>query len=288
MTETVSSDSLSKGYGGMASPGCTLTGRWALILGASSGFGAATARALAREGMNVFGVHLDPRRTVERAEAVVADIEAAGARAFFYNTNAADARRRARVVEAIAEVLSADSGSSIHMLVHTLAFGSLRPYIADDAVMAVNESQMEMTLAVMAHSLVYWTQDLFRAGLLRRGSRVYAMSSIGSQRVSSHYGPVSAAKAALEAHTRQLAVELAPAGIAVNCLMPGVADTPALRAIPGHEVIVQQAHAYHPARRLTQPEDVAQTLVVLADPRLTWVSGAVIPVDGGESLVVAG
>jgi len=83
-------------------------------------------------------------------------------------------------------------------------------------------------------------------------------------------------------------VELAPAGIAVNCLMPGVTDTPALRAIPGHEEILQQAHAYHPARRLTQPEDVAQTLVVLADPRLTWISGAVIPVDGGESLVAAG
>ncbi|MCU0519668.1 MAG: SDR family oxidoreductase [Anaerolineae bacterium] len=279
---------LGKGCGEVASLGGRLKGRWALILGASSGFGAATSRALAREGMNVFGVHLDPRRTVERAESVIADIEATGARAVFYNTNAADARRRARVVEAIGEVLSADSGAAIHMVVHTLAFGSLRPYIADDPIVAVNESQMEMTLAVMAHSLVYWTQDLVRAGLLRRGSRVYAMSSIGSRRVSSHYGPVSAAKAALEAHTRQLAVELAPVGIAVNCLMPGVADTPALRAIPGHEEILQQAHTYHPARRLTQPEDVAQTLVVLADPRLTWVSGAVIPVDGGESLVAAG
>lgn len=265
-----------------------LAGRWALILGASSGFGAASARALAREGMNILGVHLDPRRTLERAEAVVADIEAAGSRAVFFNTNAADARRREQVVASIVEALAAESLPSIHLLVHTLAFGSLRPYISDDPTIAVQESQMDMTLAVMAHSLVYWTQDLVRAGLLRRGSRVYAMSSLGSQRVSSHYGPVSAAKAALEAHTRQLAVELAPAGIAVNCLMPGVTDTPALRAIPGHEAILQQAHAYHPARRLTQPEDVAQTLVVLADPRLTWISGAVIPVDGGESLVAAG
>ncbi len=265
-----------------------LQGKWALILGASSGFGAASARALAREGMNILGVHLDPRRTLARAEAVVADIEAAGARAIFYNTNAADARRRAQLVASMTETLSAEPVSSIHLLVHTLAFGTLRPYINDDPANAVQASQMDMTLAVMAHSLVYWTQDLVHAGLLRRGSRVYAMSSIGSQRVSSHYGPVSAAKAALEAHARQLAVELAPAGIAVNCLMPGVTDTPALRAIPGHEEILQQAHAYHPARRLTQPEDVAQTLVVLADPRLTWISGAVIPVDGGESLVAAG
>lgn len=271
-----------------AAAGGSLAGRWVLILGASSGFGAATARALARAGMHIFGVHLDPRRTVERADAVVADIEAAGVRAVFYNTNAADARHRARVIAAMAEILATGSVAHIHMVVHTLAFGSLRPYIAEDPEIAVNEGQMEMTLSVMAHSLVYWTQDLVHAGLLQRGSRIYAMSSIGSQRVSSHYGPVSAAKAALEAHTRQLAVELAPAGIAVNCLMPGVADTPALRAIPGHEAILRQAHTYHPAQRLTQPEDVAQTLVVLADPRLTWISGATIPVDGGESIVAAG
>ncbi|MBN1247962.1 MAG: SDR family oxidoreductase [Anaerolineae bacterium] len=274
--------------------GHALDGRWALILGASSGFGAATARALAQAGMYIFGVHLDPRRSLARAEAVVADIEAAGSRAVFFNVNAADARRRERVIAKIGEVLSEEAeahGPSvgvIHMLVHTLAFGSLRPFIHSDPEEAVNEQQMEMTQRVMAHSLVYWTQDLVRAGLLAAGSRIYAMTSLGSQRVSSHYGPVSAAKAALEAHTRQLAVELAPRGIAVNCLMPGVADTPALRAIPGHEEILEQVHTFHPAGRLTRPEDVAQTLVVLADPRLTWVSGAIIPVDGGESLVAAG
>ncbi len=274
--------------------GTMLNGRWALVLGASSGFGAATARALARAGMNIFGVHLDPRRTLARAEAVIADIEAVGRRAVFFNTNAADVRRRERVVRSMREVLvqasEAGEGSAdmVHMMVHTLAFGSLRPLIADDPDSAVNQSQMEMTLNVMAHSLVYWTQDLVQAGLLGRGSRVYAMSSLGSQRVSSHYGPVSAAKAALEAHTRQLAVELAPRGIAVNCLMPGVTDTPAFRAIPGHDAIYEQVLAHHPAGRLTRPEDVAQTLVVLADPRLTWISGAVIPVDGSEAVVAAG
>ena len=268
--------------------GGSLTGRWALILGASSGFGAAAARALAREGMHIIGIHLDPRRTLERAEAVVADIETAGRQALFFNTNAADPRRRARVIASVGEALSSDPAGSIHMLVHTLAFGSLRPYIAEDPGIAVDESQMEMTLRVMAHSLVYWTQDLIAANLLRRGSRIYAMTSIGSQRVSSHYGPVSAAKAALEAHVRQLAVELAPRGIVANCLMPGVTDTPALRAIPGHEAILEQVHQFHPAGRLTQPEDVAQALVALADPRLTWISGAVIPVDGGEAAVAAG
>jgi len=263
----------------------SLKGRWAVILGASSGFGAATARALAQEGMNIFGVHLDPRRSVERAEAVIADVKAAGSQAIFFNTNAADERRRAKVIAQIAETLENDAADTLHMMVHSLAFGSLRPFITDDAGQATTESQMDMTLRVMAHSLVYWTQDLVRAGLLGRGSRIYSISSIGSQRAMASYGAVSAAKAALEAHTRQLAMELAPQGVAVNCLMPGVTDTPALRAIPGHEKIIEQVQTLHPAGRLTTPEDVAYTLVALADPRLTWISGAIIPVDGSESVI---
>ena len=144
---------------------------------------------------------------------------------------------------------------------------------------------MDMTLRVMAHSLVYWVQDLVRRQLLVRGSRVYALSSGGSARVMVPYGAVSAAKAALESHARQLALELGPRGIAVNCLQPGVTDTPALRAIPGHERWVQEALQRNPGGRLTTPEDVATVLVTLADPSITWVSGTVIPVDGGEFIV---
>ena len=259
-----------------------LQDRWALILGASSGFGAATARALARAGMHIFGVHLDTKATLDRARQVTADIQAAGQRAVFLNTNAADERKRARALDRIQQVLAEDRGGAIHFVLHSLAFGSLRPFIADDPEEATTESQMDMTLRVMAHSLVYWVQDLVRRRLLVRGSRVYALSSSGAERVMVPYGAVSAAKAALESHVRQLALELGPRGIAVNCLRPGVTDTPALRAIPGHERWVQEALQRNPGGRLTTPEDVATTLVALADPAVTWISGTVIPVDGGE------
>lgn len=262
-----------------------LIGRWALILGASSGFGAATARALAHAGMNIFGVHLDTRATLDRAHQVIADIEAAGRRAVFFNTNAADARKREQVLERIQEIMRGENPGYIHFVLHSLAFGSLLPFIADNPEEAISEEQMDMTLRVMAHSLVYWVQGLVRRGLLGTGSRVYALSSGGAERVVVPYGAVSAAKAALESHVRQLALELGPRGIAVNCLRPGVTDTPALRAIPGHERWMQEALRRNPGGRLTTPEDVANVLVALADPAVTWISGAVIPVDGGELIV---
>jgi NAD(P)-dependent dehydrogenase (short-subunit alcohol dehydrogenase family) len=235
--------------------------------------------------MNIFGVHLDPRSTLPRAKAVVADIEAAGSKAVFFNTNAADARRRGRVLDKIEEALIDDPIARIHFVLHSLAFGTLLPFVADDLGDEVDESQMDMTLRVMAHTLVYWVQDLVHRDLLRDGSRVYALSSGGAERMAPNYGAVSASKAALESHMRQLALELGPRGVAVNCLRPGVTDTPALRAIPGHEEYVKEALRRNPRGRLTTPRDVATTLVMLADPQVTWISGAVIPVDGGESIV---
>jgi NAD(P)-dependent dehydrogenase (short-subunit alcohol dehydrogenase family) len=235
--------------------------------------------------MNVFGIHLDPRSRLPRANEVIADIEAAGCEAVFFNTNAASARKRSRVLDQIEEALADDPADGIHFMLHTLAFGSLLPFIAKDPDEAVSESQMEMTLRVMAHTLVYWVQDLVRRDLLPGGSRVYALSSEGAERMAPNYGAVSAAKAALESHMRQLTLELGSHGIAVNCLRPGVTDTPALRAIPGHEAYMEEALRRNPGGRLTTPEDVANTLVILADPELMWISGAVIPVDGGESIV---
>jgi NAD(P)-dependent dehydrogenase (short-subunit alcohol dehydrogenase family) len=115
------------------------------------------------------------------------------------------------------------------------------------------------------------------------------MSSAGSHRVWPAYGPVSAAKAALEAHVRQLAVELAPHGIAVNAIQAGVADTPAARRIPGNEQMFDKAVNMNPGGRLTRPEDVAKIFVSRAacdSSRETgWMTGNVIKIDGGEDIV---
>ncbi len=262
----------------------SLQGKWALILGASSGFGAATARELASRGMNIFGVHLDMKMTKQRVLDVIADIEATGSKAVYFNMSATNARKRARAIKKMKEVLAASGQEQIWLMMHSLAFGNLKPFIADDANDAVDQKAMEMTLDVMAHSLVYWTQDLVREGMLSRGSRVWAMTSEGSHRVIVGYGAVSAAKASLESHTRQLAMELGPQGILVNCIQAGVTDTPALRMIPGHDQIIEASVRRNPANRMTRPEDVAKTIAILADPAVSFISGSIIFVDGGEEI----
>ncbi len=255
--------------------------RWALILGASSGFGAAAARALAAEGFDILGVHLDRRSTLPNAEAARAAVEAEGRRARFFNVNAADEAKRAAVLDE-AETLVGDG--TVGVLLHSLAFGTLVPFVpgVDQDARPVRKKQMDMTLDVMANSLVYWTQDLVLRGLMKEGGRVFAMTSTGSFQVSPSYGVVSAAKAALEAHCRQLAYELLPRGITVNSVCAGVTRTAALEKIPGHENLVRKSLDKSPIDRLTTPEDVAGALAALTDPRLHWMTGNVLGIHGGE------
>lgn len=284
---------------------------WALILGSSSGFGAACGRALAEAGYNIFGVHLDRKGSMPRVQEVIDDIARSGVQVKFFNKNVASDENRLEILKEIAETLSgkpieldpsqnlgeaknresilaqiaaavADHEGVIRAMLHSVAFGALNAYFDEDPKKQTTRAQLEMTLDVMANSLVYWCQDLARLKLIGKGSKVFSMTSAGSHRVIWGYGPVSAAKAALESHTRQLALELGPRGIRVNCFEAGVTDTPALRMIPGSDVIKSEALRRNPAGRLTVPEDIANTFVALMDSRVEWVNGTVIKVDCGE------
>ena len=255
---------------------------WALILGASSGFGEATAIELARAGMNIFGVHMDRRDKMPHVAEVQERIRAAGRECEFFNINAADEEKRKECVEQIRRRV-ADSSGTLRVLLHSLAWGSLKPLAGAEIV--ANKKQIESTADIMGHSLVYWVQECLLAGLFDKGARIFAMTSSGSTRAIPEYGPVSAAKAILEAHIRQLALELAPAGITANAILAGVTDTPALRLIPGHEKIMEIARSRNPNRRLTTPEDVARSIAVLCHPATYWMTGNTIHVDGGENIV---
>jgi enoyl-[acyl-carrier-protein] reductase (NADH) len=229
--------------------------------------------------MNILGIHLDLKATLPRAEAVRSDVEAAGRTSIFMNMNAADADKRAVAIEWMQE-----TGIEVKVMLHSLAFGALRPMIASSREESLSRKQLEMTLDVMANSLVYWVQGLVWAELFADDARIFSMTSEGNQRAMPAYGAVSAAKNALESHTRQLALELASHDVKVNAVQAGVTDTPALRAIPGSEEMIDATLRRNPYHRLTRPEDVANAIVAFSRPELAWMTGNIIRVDGGECI----
>ncbi len=258
-----------------------LKGKWFLVLGASSGFGAAAARKLAKQGMNIIGVHLDRKSAMAAVDQLVSDIKAEGVEALFFNVNAADAEKRAEVLDKVQETLG---DQKVLVLMHSLAFGALKRFIESEGP-GVTQAQMDMTLDVMANSLVYWVQDIVARGLFEENGRIFAMTSSGGTRVLPSYGAVSAAKASLESHIRQLAMELAPLKITANAIRAGVTDTPALRKIPGNDKLIDIAAERNPMGRLTTPEDVAEAMALLCEPGAYWITGNTIGVDGGEDIV---
>ena len=250
-------------------------------MGASSGFGAATARALAAAGMNIIGVHLDRKSTLANVKVLEEDLQKLGVQTKFFNVNAADEAQRKEILDQV----KTECSERVQVLFHSLAFGSLLPFIGKENEASLTKSQLEMTVDVMAHSLVYWAQDLSRRHYFKPGASIYAMTSAGSSRVWKSYGAVSAAKSALESHCRQLALELAPQKVRVNALLAGVTDTPALRKIPGNEGMIETARQRNPMGRLTTPEDVASATVALSLPELMFMTGNVLRIDGGENIV---
>lgn len=257
---------------------------WALILGASSGFGEATAVKLAQDGFNILGVHLDRQATMPNVERIIKQIKSYGVDAVFYNANAADEFKRNEIISQIISLLNGKP--LVKVIMHSLAFGTLKPFVPNETEQAITKAQMEMTLDVMAHSLVYWVQDVVANKLLSNGARIFAMTSSGSHSAIPYYGAVSAAKSALESHVRQLSVELGNRyGASVNSIMAGVTDTPALRKIPGNVEMIEIAQRKNPHGRLTTPEDVAKVISLLCKDGGEWISGGLIHADGGEDIV---
>ena len=262
--------------------------RWAVILGASSGMGEATSKALAAAGYRIFGIHLDFRAGLAHVEEVKAAIEATGSEALYINMNAADDEKRAAALATLRARFDRSEAEGRHpyvrVVMHSLAFGSLVPFITDDPKAGVDRKKMEMTQDVMANSLVYWVQDLYRGGFLEQGSKIFSMTSEGSSRVVPSYGVVSSAKAALESHTRQLAMELARlgTGVTANTIRAGVTMTPALMKIPEHDLIIEATQRRNPNGRMTTTQDVADAILALSGEGTEFINGEVIGVDGGE------
>ncbi len=254
---------------------------WALILGGSSGLGLATAQKLANHGMNICVIYRAPRVHEAEIQNEFKDITQNGVEFLAFNVDALSPVKRKEVVETL-QIKFKEKGS-IKVLVHSIAKGNLKPMVDDDNL-TLNNQDFLLTINAMAISLYDWTQAVLEAKLFCEDARVISFTSEGNSKAWRGYAAVSAAKASLEAITRNIALEMAPYGIKANCIQAGVTDTASFRAIPGHEHLKEMALKRNPFHKLTTPQDVANVVYLLTKDEASWINGSIITVDGGEHL----
>jgi enoyl-[acyl-carrier protein] reductase III len=249
--------------------GIDLGGRRALVTGASRGIGRAIAERFAAAGARVAINYLRRRDAAEEAATA---IRAAGGECLLVRGNVADPAHVERVV---AETAAAWDG--IDIVVSNAATGVLRPAVE------LTRKHLQATLETNAFALV----DLVAhaAPHLGEGGRVLAMTSLGGSRAIPDYAAVGASKAALEALVRQLAAELAPRGVTVNAISAGVVETEALDHFPAREAILAESRRRTPSGRLVTTDEVADVALFLASPLARAITGQVVVVDNGYSIV---
>jgi enoyl-[acyl-carrier protein] reductase III len=248
----------------------------ALVTGSGRGIGQAIALRLAREGADVV---VNFFRNRAPAEATAGQIRALGRRAVVVK---ADVGQPEGIEALFVETERAFGGLDI--LVCNAASGYNRP------VMEQKVKGWDWTMNINARAALFCAQRAAPLMEQRGGGVIVNISSPGAARVMPEYVVVGASKAALEALTRYLAVELAPKKIVVNAVSPGIVVTEALQhftAIREADALTRGAQAT-PAGRLVTPEDVAGLVTFLCTPAAEMIRGQTIVIDGGLTLPLAG
>lgn len=252
--------------------------QWALILGGSRGLGLATARKLAAHGLHIIILHRDRKQEQSTIEEALEEIRQLGVQVISFNRDLLKPEKRKEIIAQLKEKVS----GKIRVLVHSIAKGNLKPMVDGNTVL--KNDDFHLTIEAMGISLYDWVKEVFEAQMFAEDSRVIAFTSEGNIKAWKHYAAVSAAKVTLEAITRSIALEFAAYGIKANCLQPGAVDTQSLRMIPGYQKLIEHSLERNPFHRLTTPEDVANAVYLLAKDEAAWITGCVIPVNGGEHL----
>lgn len=238
------------------------TNRNILITGASRGIGKAIALKLCEAGDQVIINYL---RNTEAAELTAEAVKQRGATPICVQANVRSEGDLKRL---------ANTFDSVDILVHNAAIGALKPY------KKLRKNHWDLTLESSLRP--FWM--LTKMVTLNPGASVVGISSLGSQRYIPGYAAMGAAKAGMEALTRQLSVELAPDGVRVNTVCGGLIATETIQYFPDPEKMIELTKALTPlGDRIGSPEDVANAVWLLNQPEASWITGQVLIVDGGYS-----
>ena len=247
-------------------------GRVALVTGGSSGIGRATALAFAREGA---AVAITGRRT-DVLEGAVAELRAAGAKAIGI---AGDARDEAHAKDAVARTLRELGGLTV--LVNNAGVIGAGP------LETTTEEEWDRILDTDLKGPFFFCKAAISALKAAKGASIVNVCSVAGVRPYANLAAYCAAKAGLDMLTECLALELAPAGVRVNSINPGVVVTnlhKASNAVPDYAAFLERSKTTHPLGFVGAPEDAAELILFLASDKARWITGAHHALDGGRAL----
>lgn len=245
----------------------------ALVTGSSRGIGKAIAIRLAKKGYDIV---VNYARSKSAALETVSEIEKLGVKAIAVKANVGKPEKIKELFEQIDEQF----GSRLDIFINNAASGVLRP------AMELEESHWDWTMDINSKALLFCAQEAAKRMEKVGGGKIVSISSLGSIRVLENYTTVGVSKAALEALTRYLAVELSPKNIIVNAVSGGAVDTEALTHFPNRAELLEDARKNTPAGRMVEIDDLVNTVEFLISDQSSMIRGQTIIVDGGRSLLV--
>jgi enoyl-[acyl-carrier protein] reductase III len=241
----------------------------ALVTGGSRGIGREISLHLAHTVAHTIVVNY--LQDDVAADLVRGEVEAAGSRCLLARHNLAYPEEIAALFQDVRSITE-----RLDIFVHCAALGAFKSLID------IKPNQWDLSFNVNTRSFLLCVQQCLP--LMERG-KIVALSSLGAQRAIPNYGAIGPSKAALEAVVRQLAMELAPRGIAVNGVCAGLVPTDSIRLAPNSRTLAEEVERRTPAGRLATTSDIANVVMFLVSPEADWVCGQVIIADGGMSLV---
>ncbi len=244
-----------------------LTGKTALITGASRGIGEATAHLLAKHGAHV----IVSSRKLDACEDVVAAIRQAGGVASAIEAHIGDVASMDRLFQKVQ-----DRGFGLDILVNNAA---ANPYFGPMLDMGLDA--FEKTASVNLRGYFYCSQQGAKLMRERGGGCIINVASVNARRAAAGQGVYSATKAAIVSLTEGYAKELAPLKIRVNAVLPGLTDTKFASALTQNAQIMNLLLRQIPLGRAAEPAEIAPMLLFLASPAASYITGASFPVDGG-------